>query len=416
MARKRYRKDVLVFRFCTCHAWYNLRRMDVNDYYSRFFVLFLFLKHKIKRVMFLKHRYGKILTLLIVILALFGVVMIYSASSIWAEYKFDNPYKFMTSQAIFLAIGLFVMYIVSKIDYKIYYKKANLILLSCLILLVLVLIPGIGSVRNGSRSWFGIGGFGIQPSEIAKIGLIIFTAKYLSKNEKEMRNIKTGILPILGVIMVFFILIMLEPDFGTAMVIVMTLIVMIFISNAKISFFMGIGITGLIGIVALIIIAPYRIARIVSFLNPWSDPLGSGFQIIQSLYAIGPGGLLGMGFMNSRQKYFYLPEPQTDFIFSIISEEFGFLGVLIVCSLFFAIFYFSMKVFFKTDNLFGKYLVFGLSFEIILQALLNLCVVVGLVPVTGVTLPFLSYGGSSLMVSLIFIGIILSVLNYDRKK
>jgi len=209
---------------------------------------------------------------------------------------------------------------------------------------------------------------------------------------------------------------MLEPDFGTAMVIVMTLIVMIFISNAKISFFMGIGITGLIGIVALIIIAPYRIARIVSFLNPWSDPLGSGFQIIQSLYAIGPGGLLGMGFMNSRQKYFYLPEPQTDFIFSIISEEFGFLGVLIVCSLFFAIFYFSMKVFFKTDNLFGKYLVFGLSFEIILQALLNLCVVVGLVPVTGVTLPFLSYGGSSLMVSLIFIGIILSVLNYDRKK
>ena len=224
-----------------------------------------------------------------------------------------------------------------------------------------------------------------------------------------MRDIKKGVLPILLVIFSFFALIMLEPDFGTAMVIVLTLICMIFISGVKISFFVKIGCLGIMGIVALIIVAPYRMARIVSFLNPWTDPLGSGFQIIQSLYAIGPGGLLGQGFLNSHQKHFYLPEPQTDFIFSIISEEFGFLGVLIVTSFFFFIFYRSLKIAMNTNDAFGKYLTFGLSFGIIIQAILNLCVVIGLIPVTGVTLPFFSYGGSSLLVSMISIGIILSV-------
>lgn len=359
----------------------------------------------------MNRNYGKILFISVIILSIFGVIMIYSASSIWAEYKFHNEYKFLISQSIFLILGLIGMKIVSKIDYHIYKKYSNMFLFMCLSLLILVLIPGIGSVRNGSRSWFGIGGLGIQPSEIAKVSLIIFTAKYLSNNEKDMRSIKNGILPILGIILLTFGLIMLEPDFGTGMVMTVTLIAMIFISEARISFFTGMGILGLGGIVGLIIVAPYRIARIVSFLNPWTDPLGSGFQIIQSLYAIGPGGLLGMGFMKSRQKYFYLPEPQTDFIFSIISEEFGFLGVLIVTTLFFIIFYASMKIFFKTGDLFGKYLVFGLSFGLILQALLNLSVVTGLVPVTGVTLPFLSYGGSSLLVSLLSIGIILNVDN-----
>jgi len=357
----------------------------------------------------LKINIEKLLKIIVIALATFGAIMIYSASSIWAEYKFGNEYKFLISQTVFLIIGIIIMTILSKIDYKIYERYANKILFLCFILLVLVLIPGIGSVRNGSRSWFGIGGLGIQPSEIAKVGLIIFAAKYLSKNERSMSSIKNGILPILFVILVFFGLIMLEPDFGTGMVITLTLIMMIFISESKISFFVGCGILGLLGIVVLILIAPYRMARIVSFLNPWVDPLGAGFQIIQSLYAIGPGGLLGMGFMKSRQKYFYLPEPQTDFIFSIISEEFGFLGVLIVASAFFLIFYLSLRIFFKTKDLFGKYLVFGLSFGLILQALLNLSVVVGLVPVTGVTLPFLSYGGSSLLVSMASIGIVLSI-------
>ena len=354
-------------------------------------------------------KFDRTLFIMVLIMAIFGIVMIYSASSIWAEYKFHDAFKFVKSQSIFFLIGAILMYVISKVDYNFFKKKANLILGICFILLTLVLIPGIGSVRNGSRSWFGIGGLGIQPSEFAKIGLIIYTAKYLSSNKKELRSIKKGVLPILAVIMVFFLLIMLEPDFGTAMVIVLTLVSLIFISGVKVSFFLKIGLVGLLGIVALIIVAPYRMARIVSFLNPWSDPLGSGFQIIQSLYAIGPGGLLGQGFLNSHQKHFYLPEPQTDFIFSIISEEFGFLGVLIVTSFFGFIFYRTVKISLKTNDLFGKFLAFGLGIGIVIQAVLNLSVVIGLIPVTGVTLPFFSYGGSSLLVTMISMGIILNI-------
>lgn len=355
----------------------------------------------------------KPLVIMVIILSIFGVIMIYSASYIWAEYKFNNPFHFVTMQSIFLIVGIFLMIIISKIDYHLYYKYANIILLICAVLLVLVLIPGIGSVRNGSRSWFGIGPLGIQPSEMAKIGLIIFVSKYLTNNEKIMKNIIKGVFPILGVIGFFFFIIMLEPDFGTSMVIISTLIVMIFISGVKISFFVKIGLFGLFGIAGIIIAAPYRMLRIISFLNPWSDPLGSGYQIIQSLYAIGPGGLLGQGFLNSRQKYFYLPEPQTDFIFSIISEELGFLGVIIVTGIFLFIFFRGLSISLKCNDLFGKYLSFGLSFGLVIQAILNLMVVVGLVPVTGVTLPFLSYGGSSLLVSLASVGIILSVARFE---
>ena len=324
-----------------------------------------------------------ILLIFVIIIAVFGVIMIYSASFVWAEYKFNDPYKFVKMQSVFLFVGIILMIVLSKIDYHIYYRYSNLILFICAILLILVLIPGIGTVRNGSRSWFGIGSLGIQPSEFAKIGLIIYVAKYLTNNNRIMKSVIHGVFPILGVIGIFFILIMLEPDFGTAMVITIALIAMIFVSKVKLSFFIKIGIVGLLGIVGLIIVAPYRMARIVSFLNPWSDPLGSGFQIIQSLYAIGPSGLFGKGLGNSIQKHFYLPEPQTDFIFSIISEELGFFGVLILVVLFMFIFYRSIKISLNTKDLFGKYLSFGLSFSIIFQTLLNLCVVIGLIPVTG---------------------------------
>lgn len=352
-------------------------------------------------------RYGIKLFIVVLILSLFGLIMVYTSSDIWSNYKYGNEYHFVLNQGLFMCIGLILLFICYHIDYKKYYKWSNLILLCSFVLLGLVLIPGIGKVRNGSRSWFGIGSFGMQPSEIAKIGLIIFTSKYLSKNNKYMN--KGGITPILSVALFTFGLIMLEPDFGTGMIIMLTLVAMIFVSDAKMSFFIKIGFLGIFGIVLLIIIAPYRLARILSFLNPWSDSLGSGFQIIQSLYAIGPNGLLGMGFNKSVQKYFYLPEPETDFIFSIVCEEFGFFGALFVIILFLTLFYLSMKIFFKTENLFGKYLVFGLSFGLLLQCLLNLCVVTGLAPVTGVTLPFLSYGGSSLITSFISIGIILSI-------
>ena len=273
----------------------------------------------------------------------------------------------------------------------------------------MVLIPGIGIVRNGSRSWFGIGPFGIQPSEIAKLAMIIFVSKYLSKFDSYMDNIKEYSIPILLLVVVCFLLILLEPDFGSGAILVLSLIALIFTSKIKISFFVKLGFLGVFGVVMLIIAAPYRVARILAYLNPWSDPLGSGFQIIQSLYAIGPGGLFGLGLGNSIQKHFYLPEPQTDFIFAIISEELGFVGILIITACYIALFYNVVKISLETKDLFGKYLAFGLILELILQTLLNLLVVVGLIPVTGVTLPFLSYGGSSLLTCLIMIGIILNI-------
>ena len=302
-----------------------------------------------------------------------------------------------------------MMIIVSKIDYRVYKKKSNIILFICIILLVLVLIPGIGSVRNGSRSWFGIGGLGLQPSEFAKLGLIIFSSKYLSNNMKEIKSIKNGVLPLLLVTLLIFGLIMLEPDLGSGVILLISIIGLLFVSGVNLSFFIKIGMLGLLGLTGLIIAAPYRIKRITAFLNPLDDPLGTGFQSIQSMYAIGPGGLFGLGLFNSIQKHFYLPEPQTDFIFSIISEEFGILGILIVTILFITIIYRIIKVSLNCNDLFGKYLSFGIAFQLSFQILLNLGVVTSLFPVTGVTLPFLSYGGSSLIITMISIGIVLNI-------
>ncbi|MEG1495421.1 MAG: putative lipid II flippase FtsW [Bacilli bacterium] len=350
-----------------------------------------------------------ILFITVILLVLFGLVMIYSASSVWALYKFGDALKYVKQQLLFIVIGIILMIVISKIDYNLYYKKTNLILGVCLLLLVLVLIPGIGSIRNGSRSWFGIGSFGIQPSEFAKLGLIIFTSKYLVNSNKFLSSIKKGIIPILGVLFLVFGLIMLQPDFGTGMIIIVSILAMLFVAGVNIKFFISLGVLGLGGITALIAVAPYRMDRIISFLNPWKDPLGTGFQIIQSLFAIGPGGLLGMGFLNSRQKHFYLPEPQTDFIFSIISEEFGVLGVIIVSLFFLVILARGIKIALETKDSFSKYLAFGMIFQILIQTVMNLMVVIGLIPVTGVTLPFLSYGGSSLLITMVSVGILLNI-------
>ena len=356
----------------------------------------------------------KILLLAVITLSVFGLIMIYSASSIWAEYKFNDSFHYVKYQGIFLIVSIVVMLIVSKIDYKLYYDKANIILIVCLILLILVLIPGIGSIRNGSRSWFGIGSLGIQPSEFAKLGIIIFTSKYLCNSDNYIKKFKTGVFPILGITLLFFGLIMLQPDLGTGVILVMSIVSLLFIAGVNMSFFFGAGIIGIIGIVILIIIAPYRMDRITSFINPWEDPLGTGFQIIQSLYAIGPGGLLGNGYLNSIQKHFYLPEPQTDFIFSIIAEEFGVVGAFIVVGLFSIILIRGIKIATHTKDTFSKYLSFGMVFQMMFQTLLNLMVVIGMIPVTGVTLPFLSYGGSSLLISMISMGVLLNISKYQN--
>lgn len=345
------------------------------------------------------------LVISIILLGIFGLIMIYSASYIWAEYKYDDALKYVKNQGLFLIVGLFLMFAISKIDYYHYYNKSKIIIIGCIVLLLLVLIPGVGTVRNGSRSWFGIGSFGIQPSEFTKLGLIIFTAKYLTNHKK--------IMPVLILTLLIFGIIMFQPDFGTGTIIVMSIMGMLFASGKmSYKFIFRMIILGIAGVTGLIIIAPYRLARILSFLNPWSDPLGSGFQIIQSLYAIGPGGLFGLGFGNSIQKHFYLPEPQTDFIFSIISEEFGFLGILIVSTLFITIIVLGFRIALNCEESFGKYLCFGIIFGFAFQTLMNLMVVVGLIPVTGVTLPFLSYGGSSLLITMCSMGVVLNISRY----
>ena len=244
--------------------------------------------------------------------------------------------------------------------------------------------------------------------------LKIIISSVFEKNNKYIKSIKKCIIPILSLTLLVFCLIMLEPDFGTGVIIVMSVIGLLFIAGVSMKFFLVLFIFGVIGATGLIVIAPYRLQRILSFLNPWLDPLGSGFQAIQSLFAIGPGGLLGLGLGNSIQKQFYLPEPQTDFIFAIISEELGFLGILIVSSLFLLIIYRGIRISINSKDLFSKYLSFGIIFQLSFQAILNLMVVVGLVPITGVTLPFLSYGGSSLLISMASMGIILNISRYQK--
>ena len=359
-------------------------------------------------------RFNFSLFLSVLLISIFGIVMIYSASYIWAEYKYNDAFKFVKNQGLFLMVGIILMILISKVNYNIYKDKAKIILIVCIVLLVLVLIPGIGTIRNGSRSWFGIGSFGIQPSEFTKLGLIIFVSKYLASDDKRVKDIKHGVLPIILVLGFIFGLIMLQPDFGTGSIIVVTIIVLLFVGGVDFKFFLKIGVVGVIGVVILIAIAPYRLARILSFLDPWSDPLGSGFQIIQSLYAIGPGGLFGYGLGNSRQKHFFLPEPQTDFIFSIISEELGFFGCLLVVIMFFIICYQGFKISRKSNDKFAKFLSFGIIFQISFQACMNLMVVTGVIPVTGVTLPFLSYGGSSLLITLVSIGIVLNISRFNE--
>ena len=224
------------------------------------------------------------ITLLITILitSIYGIIMIYSASSLWAEYKFNDKFHYVIMQTIFFIVGVILMIVVSKVPYKYYLEKSNLILLTCFILLILVLIPGIGTVRNGSRSWFGIGGLGIQPSEFMKLALIIFVSKYIYNNPKSMKSVTKGAFPVLFITMLCFGLIMLQPDFGTGTILVMTIVAMLFISGVNFSFFIKIGLLGVVGVVLLILAAPYRVNRIVAFLNPWSDPLGTGVQTIQS--------------------------------------------------------------------------------------------------------------------------------------
>ncbi|NEU29463.1 stage V sporulation protein E [bacterium LRH843] len=347
-------------------------------------------------------------------LLIIGLIMVYSASAAWATYRFDDSLFFAKRQFFFAGVGVVAMLFIMRIDYWTWRTWAKVLLVTCFVLLVIVLIPGVGLVRGGARSWLGIGAFSIQPSEFMKMAMIIFLAKYLSENQKRIVSFKKGLVPSLSLLVVAFGMIMLQPDLGTGTVMVGTCIVMIFVAGARISHFMLLALVGVGGFVLLIASAPYRIKRITSFLDPWSDPLGTGFQIIQSLYAIGPGGLMGAGFGESRQKHFYLPEPQTDFIFAILSEELGFIGGTIVIILFGLLLWRGIRIALSSPDLYGSFLAVGIVSMISIQVMINIGVVIGLMPVTGITLPLLSYGGSSLTLMLVSIGILLNISRHTK--
>lgn len=338
-----------------------------------------------------------------------GLVMIYSASSIWAEYKTGNPYYYLLRQGLFFGVGFVGFIIASRIPYQFWLKQANKIFFACLLLLILVLIPGIGIVRGGARSWIGIGDFSIQPAEFMKLGLIIFTAKFLSKNKGILKKNRYFYAYMLFVGIIFG-LILLQPDFGSGLIMVMSIVMLLFVGEFQLKNIVIGMIFALGGLTLMILAAPYRLERIISFLNPWEDPLGSGFQIIQSLYAISPASLFGYGLFKSKQKYFYLPEPGNDFIFAIIVEELGILGGILLILLFAILIYLGYKLAKASKDSFASYLVFGFTSLLMIQVFINIAVVIGLIPVTGVTLPFVSYGGSSLVISMFMMGIIFNVM------
>lgn len=341
-----------------------------------------------------------------------GVVMVYSASAIYAQNQFHDAYYFAKRQMIFALLGITSMYLMMNIDYWVWKKWAKAGFMISIALLILVLL--IGNEVNGSKSWLGLASFGIQPGEFAKFGVAAFLAKWLADNQKQIVFFRKGLLVSLAIPLSCFGLIMLQPDLGTGVVLIGMAVVMIFAAGARISHFAWLGLAGVAGFVGLVLSAPYRIKRITSFLDPWSDPLGTGYQIIQSLYAIGPGGLLGLGLGQSRQKHLYLPEPYNDFIFSIIAEELGFVGGTFVLLLFLLLLWRGMRVAITAPDLYGNLLALGITSMIAIQVVINIGVVTGTFPVTGITLPFLSYGGSSLTLMLTGIGVLLNISRFSR--
>ncbi len=353
---------------------------------------------------------------IVIAILMIGLWTVYSASNVSAEYKFQDSFYFVKRQSLFAVVGLAAMLFLMRIDYWVWREKAKFIWIISLLLLILVLIPGIGMERNGSRSWIGIGVFSIQPSEFMKLAMVAFLSQKISENHRQFSSFKKGLLPVLFFILFAFGMIMLQPDLGTGAVLLGSSLTLLFVGGTSIRYFVMMFFLGIVGFTGLILSAPYRLKRILSFMDPWSDPLVTGFQMIQSLYAIGPGGLLGMGIGASKQKHFYLPEPQTDFIYSIFSEELGFIGAAFLLVLFFALLIRGIQTAIHAPDLFGTLLATGIISTITIQVVINISVVIGLMPVTGITLPFMSYGGSSLTILLSSVGILLNISRWRTRE
>ncbi|MHC0038084.1 putative lipid II flippase FtsW [Pseudoneobacillus sp. C159] len=357
-----------------------------------------------------------LLVIAVIFLCLFGLIMVFSASYPLAMLKNHSPRFFFTKQIQFLGIGLVLFFLTSMIRLHIYGKLSAIFITLSIFLLIAVLIPGIGAERNYSQRWLQIGPFIVQPTEAVKLAMTIYFAYIYAKKQEYIEHFWKGVMPPLLILSIVFLLILKQPDLGTATIILLSCGIILFCSGIqKIHLFL-LGSIALGGIVFLALTAPYRLERLLSFHDPFASPDGSGYQLINSYYALSTGGLWGKGLGNSIQKLGYLPEAHTDFIMSIIIEELGIIGLLIVIGTYFFIMYRGLRIALRVKEAFPKLLAIGLTFQIMIQAVFNLGAVCGLLPITGVPLPFISYGGSSLIMLLISAGILVNVSRKPMRK
>lgn len=353
---------------------------------------------------------GKTIIIITLFLCVFGMLMIYSASYYGAGLKYGDCFYFVKKQLIGFVLGVALFFFALFFNYHNFIKLKWYIIGTSFVLLILVFIPFIGISSNGARRWIGIGGFTIQSSEIAKFAFVIFASCYMSKNYNKMKTFK-GCLPILFTGGLTCMLILLEPNLSVTLCVGMVMLSMLFVGGMKFKHFLIILIPALALVPILILIEPYRLQRLTAFLNPWANPQEEGFQLIQSLYSLGGGGLFGVGLFNSRQKYLFLPFSESDFIFSIIGEEFGFVGCVLICLVYVILIAQGIKVAINAADRLGCYLAFGITMVIATQLLINIAVVTGSIPPTGIPLPFISAGGTSLSVFMGAIGILCNVAN-----
>ncbi len=339
--------------------------------------------------------------------------MVYSASFYSANYHYGNKYFFLFKQLLGVGLGIFAMVVFSFIDYHILNKYKWYLVLATLILLVLVFIPGLGMESYGAKRWVSLFGISVQPSEIAKFALVIFIAGYMSEHHDKVKTFR-GLLPVLIVGGIMCILIMLEPSMSVTMCIAFVTLFMLIIGGMSKKHTLMFSIPAGAVVPLLILAEPYRLKRLLAFIDPWASPQGEGFQLIQSLYSLGDGGWFGVGLFNSRQKYLFLPFAESDFILSIIGEELGFVGTTMLMLVFFFLVYRLIKIALGAKDRFGTMLVSGVAFIIAVQTLLNIAVVTGSIPPTGLPLPFISSGGTSVTVFMAGIGICINVLRQSK--
>ncbi|MGH2687320.1 MAG: putative lipid II flippase FtsW, partial [Actinomycetota bacterium] len=354
-----------------------------------------------------------LLTVTTLTLVATGLVMILSASSIEAYKRYGSSFLLFNRQVIGAVVGLGAMFVLARVDYRVLRRIARPLLFGVILLMVFVLVPGVGVTRAGSVRWLPLGPFSLQPSEIAKLAVVLFAAHALERKGARIADPKelAYVAPAVGIVL---LLIMLQPDLGTALIVGGCALIVMFLAGTRMRHVVSVVGVVLVGVVTLILGEGYRRARLFSFLDPWADPLNTGYQTIQGQIALGSGGLFGLGLGASRQKWSYLPHAHTDFIYAIIGEELGLVGTLAVLSLFVFFVYLGIRTARRAPDRFGMLLAGGITGWVGLQALINMGAVTGLLPITGVPLPLISFGGSALVFTLAGIGVLMSVARRGR--